>query len=179
MKQELQPLLMKLCHLAVMRNEINTRRHRARFRKNYYAHAVRVIEAHNESNYELRHLDPARHAAKISAIKSDMAWLRQKHPKPKKWQAMGLHKLRSLVLQGTGEYAMAKHETMEFSIKHRARVKHIMKALNCSLHYDNGSIVGILSKNVINLISYRFDLKEIHSHAEQFELNKAVEGMLK
>lgn len=179
MKQELHPLLIELCHLAITRNAINTRRHRARFRKNYYAHAVSVVEAHNESNYALRNLDPARHQAKIDQIKSNMAWLREKHPKPKKWQAMGLHKLRSLVLQGTGEYAIAKHETMEFSIKYRARVKFITKALDCTLHYDNGSIVGILLRNTINLIKYRYDLKEIHEHAEQYELNKAVEGMLK
>ena len=143
MKQELQPLLIELCHLAVTRNAINTRRHRARFRKNYYAHAVRVVEAHNGSNYELRNLDPARHGARISAIQSDMARLRQKHPKPKKLQAMGLHKLRSLVLQGTGEYAMAKHETMEFSIKHRIRVKHLIKVLGLRLYYSNGSIMSL------------------------------------
>ena len=180
MKQELQPLIVEFCHLAVTRNAINTRRHRARFRKNYYAHAVRVVEAHNGSNYELRNLDPARHAARISAIRSDMDWLREKHPKPKKWQAMGLHKLRSLVLQGTGEYAIAKHETMEFSIKHRARVKYITKTLNCSLSYDNGSVVGIYMKAVgsDSIISHLL-LKEFYSYAEQYELNRAVEVMLK
>jgi hypothetical protein len=180
MKSELQPLLTELCHLAVTRNAINTRRHRARFRKNYYAHAVRVVEAHNGSNWELRNLDPARHGARIASIQSDMAWLRQKHPKPAKWQAMGLHKLRSLVLQGEGEYAMAKHETMEFSIKHRSRVKHITKTLNCSLSYNNGSLVAIFMKgNADNVIESHLDLEEIHHYAEQYELNKAVEGMLK
>jgi len=180
MKQELQPLLIELCHLAVTRNAINTRRHRARFRKNYYAHAVRVVEAHNESNYELRNLDPARHGAKIAQIKSNMAWLRQKHPKPAKWQAMGLHKLRSLVLQGEGEYAMAKHETMEFSIKHRARVKHLTKVLNCGLVYNNGSVSSIFARGNFNLSTgSHLSLKEIHNYAEQFELNKAVEVMLK
>ena len=178
MKQELQPLLIELCHLAVTRNAINTRRHRARFRKNYYAHAVRVVEAHNGSNYEMRNLDPARHGAKIAQIKSDMAWLRQKHPKPKKWQAMGLHKLRSLVLQGIGEYAIAKHETMEFSIKYRARVKHITKTLNCSLSYNNGSIDVIIMK-VNTYPDICISLKDMYVYAEQYELNKAVEVMLK
>jgi hypothetical protein len=175
MKQELQPLLIELCHFAVTRNAINTRRHRARFRKNYYAHAVRVVEAHNRSNYELRHLDPKRHGAKIAHIKEDMAWLREKHPKPKKWQTMGLHKLRSLVLQGTGEYAMAKHETMEFTIKHRIRVKFLTETLNCIPCYNNGSIDTFLMKD---LARYLYQ-SEIDLYASQYELNKAVEGMLK
>lgn len=180
MKAELQPLIIELCHLAVTRNAINTRRHRARFRKNYYAHAVRVVEAHNGSNFAIRNLDPTRHQAKIDSIKADMAWLRQKYPKPKKWQAMGLHKLRSLVLQGEGEYAMAKHETMEFSIKHRTRVKFLVKALNCKLSYNNGSLDAIMIKgNDDNVLLDLIDLEAIHHYNEQYELNKAVEVMLK
>jgi len=174
---ELQPLLIELCHLVVMRNAINTRRHRARFRKNYYANAVRVLEAHNESNYQLRKLNPAKHQAKINDILYKMTHLRLKHPRPKKWQAMGLLKLRSLVLQGEGEYAIAKHETMEFSIKNRARVRYLTKTLNCSLSYNNGSIDAVIIKEFV-YPNITIRLKEIHQYAEQYELNKAVEGML-
>lgn len=175
MEQELKALLIELCYLAVCRNKINTRRHRARYRKNYYAHAVRVVEAHNGSNSETRNLDPQRHGAKIAQIKSNMAWLVKKHPKATKWKALGLHKLRSLVLQGEGEYALAKHETMEFSIKHRVRVKHIVVALNCSVHYNNGALDMI---QMLDDSGKFFDLEDIHHYAEQHELNEAVEGML-
>lgn len=194
MERELKPLLIELCYLAAKRNEINTRRHRARFRKNYYEHAIRVVEAHNKSNSDLRHIesqmgfyrkpdnynDPM--IVKLEKRKTDillgMEYICGKyinHKKPLKWQKMGLHKLRSLSLQGEGEYAMAKHETMEFSIKHRARVKHIVTALNCSLRYDNGALNAIYFKDGKDSLS----LAEIEHYAEQFELNKAVEGMLR
>lgn len=173
MKRELKPLLMELCHLAVLRNEINTRRHRARFRKNYYAKAIRVVEAHNGSNSLTRSLDHIKHTNAILREFSDMEKLRKKYPKPTKWQTMGLHKLRSMVLKSEGEYAFAKHETMEFSIKHRVRVKYLVNALQCSLHYDNGSLVSVHFKS-----SGAISLDEIGKHAEQYELNKAVDGML-
>lgn len=189
---ELTPFLNELCCLAVTRNAINTRRHRARFRKNYYANAVRVVEAHNMSNYNLRSLrgrlnslsldkvdgvmECARLQGQIKAIETSMHHLRQRHPKPVRWQTMGLHKLRSLVLQGEGEYATAKHQTMEFSIEHRSRVKYLLSVLKCSVHYDNGAL---------NLISFKdednggnFDLEMIHHHAEQYELNCAIETIV-
>ena len=177
MDQEIQPLLNELCYLATLRNEINTRRHRARFRKNYYTHALAVVEAHNGSNTELRHLeshnDNGKYQARIDSIKSHMAWLKKKHPKPKKWQTMGLHKIRSLILQGEGEYAMAKHETMEFTIKNRERVKYLTTALMCSVSYDNGAVDQIAFANG-NAIGYR----AITQYATQYELNKAVEHMV-
>lgn len=191
MKNELTPLVNELCYLAVARNAINTRRHRARFRKNYYAHAIRVVEAHNVSNYELRQLrkrlentkvdtvdgvmEVARLQGRIAAIEDSMLYLRQQYPKPKKWQAMGLHKLRSLVLQGESEYALAKHQTMEFSIKHRSRVKYLTGVLNCNLGYDNGSVVAIGFKDKKLDALYNED---IHHYAEQHELNMAVEKMV-
>ncbi len=177
MDTEKQPLLNELCSLAIKRNEINTRRHRARFRKNYYAHALSVVEAHNGSNAKLRYLEQhnangAKQAA-IDSVKSDMAWLVKKHPKPTKWKTMGLHKLRSLILQGQGEYALAKHETMEFTIKHRERVKYLTTELECSLNYDNGSVVSISFKNRDPLY-----ISDIQSLSDQFDLNKAVEEMV-
>lgn len=198
MKQELVPLITELCYIAVLRNNINTRRHRARYRKNYYAHAVRVVEAHNKSNYELRslrrqfnHLTENTGFAlalrsvdlveidqikkRISDIETGMSWLVKENPISKKWKSMGLHKLRSLVLQGTGEYATAKHETMEFSMKHRTRVKQLTIALQCSLSYENGSVTAIRYKGGSDALY----LEEIHHYAEQHELNKAVESMIK
>jgi 16S rRNA (cytosine(1402)-N(4))-methyltransferase len=58
----------------------------------------------------------------------EMKHLAKKHPKPTKWQKMGLFKLRSLMLKGESDYANAKHQTMEFSIKHRAKVKELTTA---------------------------------------------------
>jgi hypothetical protein len=176
MDNELLPLVRELCDIAVTRNDINTRRHRARFRKNYYAHAIAVVEAHAESSSELRHLElrnyQNKHQAKIDSIKSHMAWLVKKHPKPVKWQTMGLHKLRSLKLQGEGEYALAKHETMELSLKTTDRVKEILKRVNGSIRYDNGSIVNI-SVNGTPLT-----LKEIADHAAQYRLALAIGKMI-
>lgn len=174
--EELLPLIMELCHIATIRNEINTRRHRARFRKNYYAKAVRIVEAHNQSNKELRRLlHPlyiGRSQARINSIKSDMAWLVKKHPKPKKWQEMGLYKLRSLVLQGEAEYALAKHETMEFSIRKRFRVKDILTAINGRIIYENGSVVYIKTGNT--LIAGH----DIEKYADQYKLSQAIESMI-
>lgn len=177
MKQELQPLLLELCWIAMERNAINTRRHRARYRKNYYSIAVRVVEAHKGSNSALRSLNSERNQGAIAAIQDDMAALRAKYPKPNKWMSMGLHKLRSLVLQGEGEYAMAKHETMEHSIKYRARVKFITKTLKCSMLYSNGEIQQIIFKDTL-LANFIYP-KKIQEYAKQYELNMAVEGMLK
>lgn len=176
MDSELLPLVRELCHIATMRNEINTLRHRARFRKNYYSHAIAVVEAHNGSSSELRHLE--RHnangkvQAKIDSIKSHMAWLVKKHPKPTKWQTMGLHKLRSLKLQGEGEYAMAKHQTMELSLSTTDRVKEILKSIKGTIRYDNGSIVNI-SVNGTPLNGL-----EIADHAAQYKLDLAVRDMI-
>lgn len=190
MDKERQPLIVELCYLAAKRNEINVRRHRARFRKNYYVHALRVVEAHNNSNYELRQLrsklevtvpnnvdgihECARLQNKISLIERSMRSLIERHPKPTKWQAMGLHKLRSLILQGEGEYALAKHETMEFTIKHRERVKYLTNELQCSLRYDNGSVVGIHFSNGLTGLNGA----DIQAHADKFILDKAVEEMI-
>ena len=177
MDHEKQPLINELCHIAARRNAINTRRHRARFRKNYYAHALAVVEAHNGSNIELRYLEThnlnGKHQAKIDSIKTHMAWLKKKHPKPKKWQTMGLHKLRSLILQGEGEYALAKHETMEFTIECRERVKYLLTELHCSMSFDNGSVDRISFGNG-NVIGSR----DISEYADRYELNKAVERMV-
>lgn len=177
MENEKQPLLNELCYLAKLRNQINTRRHRARFRKNYYAHALAVVEAHNGSNAQLRYLEThniyGKYQAKIDSIKSNMEWLKKKHPKPKKWQSMGLHKLRSLILKGEGEYALAKHQTMEFTMNNRERVKYLLTELNCGMVYDNGAVDGLTFKNG-NFVGFR----AIEEYATQFELNKAVENMV-
>lgn len=179
MKEELRPLLIELCHIAVTRNEINTRRHRARYRKNYYANALKVIEAHYGSNSELRKLEkePIKYAARIAQIKKNMKFLRCRFPNPSKWHAMGLHKLRSLVLQATGEYALAKHETMEFSINTRDRVREITRKLKCNVAYENGSITAIHfpSKGFDDDF---LDLEDITYHSEQYELDQAIESMV-
>lgn len=192
MKRELLPLLSELCYLATLRNAINTRRHRARFRKNYYANAVRVVEAHNGENSETRNIrkqiDQYSHAApavrkelsklnkRLSDIRDEMSFVRQKYPNPKKWKSMGLHKLRSLVLKNEGEYAMAKHETMEFTMKHRVRVQYLMAVLDASMRYDNGSVTMIYfgSKVLCDSLN-QTDMKR---YAERYELDEAVQNMV-
>jgi hypothetical protein len=191
------PLINELCYLAAQRNAINTRRHRARYRKNYYAHALRVVEAHNNSNYELRSLrerlayangpnnqnnmksESIKLQARIAAIEDSMLFLRERHPKPKKWQKLGLHKLRSLILQGEGEYATAKHQTMEFTIKSRSRVQYLTSTLNCRLIYSNGSIEAIIfdSDDMVGVVE-RLSKEEFSRYADQHELNKAVQSMV-
>jgi hypothetical protein len=196
-KLELRPLILEICHLATVRNDINLRRHRARSRKSYYANAVRILEAHKESNSQLRYLrnklentvmnsagdvhTVANLNSKIDAILASMEYLRTENPRPKKWLDMGLHKLRSLVLQNEGEYALTKHETMEFSIKNRSRVKHLLKQLNCRLVYDNGSIIYITSKNEDGLSDNSIHItgSAIKKHATEHELNLAMENVLK
>lgn len=180
MESDKQLLVYELCSLAVKRNEINTRRHRARYRKNYYEKAIRVVEAHQGSNAKLRHLEKHNHngarQAAIDAVLSDMKYIVKENPNPKKWLDMGLHKLRSLVLKAKGEYAIAKHETMEFTILHRERVKYLVAELNCMLSYDNGSIKAIAFKGKgTGAVLYCQDIKE---RAEQYELNQAIEMMV-
>ncbi len=174
MESEVLPLIRELCHIAHVRNMINQRRHRGRFRKNYYSHAVKVVEAHLGSNWELRNLDPQRHGARIQQVKDQMAWLRQKHPKPKKWIQMGLHQLRSLSLKGEADYAQAKHETMELSIKTRSRVKDLVSKIGCSIIYNNGSIDAIRIKESGSFLGR----KEIESYARDFILSKATDEFL-
>ena len=178
MDQELKPLIVELCHIAVTRNEINTRRHRARYRKNYYAHAIKVVEAHNGSNSILRkiHPDSTKYAAKIAQIKHHMEWLKKQHPNPVKWKAMGLHKLRSLMLQGAGEYALAKHETMEFSIKTRGRVRELCEKLDCHVIYKDGAISQIIIAATHPISS--LTLPDIKKYADQYDLDKAITDMI-
>lgn len=177
--------LAELCHLAALRNEINTRRHRARFRKNYYAKAIRVVEAHNGSNSKTRLLKAKMDVQKIETVEDvhkyaklqsaydkivlEMKHLAKKHPKPTKWQKMGLFKLRSLMLKGESDYANAKHQTMEFSIKHRAKVKELTTALGCSIRYSNGTITGIY----IGAKKYNED--EINELALQHQLEQVLQ----
>lgn len=180
MNEEQRPLLIELCHIAVTRNEINSRRHRARYRKNYYAHALSVVEAHNLSNSELRSLDPVRHQKRIDQIHRQMLKLRVNHPRPIKWQTMGRHKLRSMILKATGEYALAKHETMEFSIRTRERVRELTKALQCNVEYENGSVTCIhFNADSIKMIADYIDINAIQHYAEQYELDQAVHSMIK
>ena len=176
MQDELVPLVKELCYIASKRNAINTRRHRARFRKNYYAGAIRVIEAHNGSNAELRYLERhntnSKHQAKIDAIKSDMAWLVKKHPNPLKWKTMGIIKLRSLMLQGEGEYALAKHETMELSLKTTAKVKEVLSKVKGQIVYDNGSIRTVVIEG------QRLTNAQVIAYADGHELSLAVIKMI-
>lgn len=181
MDKEKQPLINELCAIAVRRNEINTRRHRARYRKNYYAHALAVVEAHNGSNSKLRYLKKHNiNGSKyglIRAIKYEMECLVEKHPNPTKWQNMGLHQLRSLILKNQGEYVMAKHETMEFTIKYRDRVKYLSSHLGVSLKYENGSIVGMSDYNG-KAETVWIGPEEIIKRAAQYELNASIEEMI-
>ena len=178
MKDSKRPLVIELCYLAATRNAINLRRHRARYRKNYYQHALNVVEAHLGSNSTLRHLESRNGTGirdkQIKDIRLEMAYLKGKHPKPKKWLKMGLHQLRSMVLKGQGEYAMAKHETMEFTIKHRDRVRFLTSELICSMSCDNGSIRSIHFVNE----DYSLYGKDINRYADQYELDQAVESMI-
>lgn len=179
MKKELRPLVIELCHIAVTRNEINTRRHRARYRKNYYAQALKVLEAHHKSNSELRKLekDPVANAARIAQIKKNMAWVRKKWPNPVKWKEMGLHQIRSLVLLATSEYAAAKHETMEFSIQTRGRVRQLCSSIGCRVVYENGAIAQIIghATSPVNCLMP----EDMQKYADQYSLDEAIAEMIK
>lgn len=176
MNNELVTLIRELCYIASTRNGINTRRHQARFRKNYYAQAIRVVEAHKGSNAKIRHLErfPGNHGSKaaLSQEKKNLSYLKAKFPKPVKWLEMGLYKLRSLQLQAAGEYAMAKHETMELSLSTTDRVKYILKTVKGKITYDNGSISNIWINGII------LTDDEISSYAKEHELGTAVSEML-
>ena len=175
MEHEYLPLIIELCHIAQTRNDINVRRHRARWRKNYYSNAIAVVEAHNGTNHDLRYLRSQIGNGmqnKINEIESHMRYLVKKYPKPKKWKEMGLHKLRSLMLQGIGEYAMAKHETMELSIRERAKVKSILAKVGGYIYYDNGSV------DCIGIGNTTLRETEIKEYAVQYQLNKAIETMV-
>lgn len=177
MEEQRRPLIQELCYIANTRNEINTRRHRARYRKNYYENAIRVVEAHNGTNSVLRRLGILRHGARIQMIKDNMVSLKKKYPKATKWKAMGLHQLRSLSLKALAEYSMAKHETMEFTIKTRERVSVLTEQLECSLYYNNGSVESIVwQKEWDGTDDLTRD--DILKYAEQYELDKSLEGMI-
>jgi hypothetical protein len=157
-----------------------------------------VIEAHAGSNSETRHIDCElkwlSRAKDADSMDESLALnkrrdhqlkmmesLRKRHPKPKKWKAMGLYKLRSLSLQGAGDYALAKHETMEFTLRTTDRVKEILSKFDGMLHYDNGSIdIIIVNASKPNssddAIDYRH--KEIKQYAKEYELNLVVNDML-
>jgi hypothetical protein len=180
MDTDLRPLLNELCYLAAKRNKINTQRHRARFRKNYYEHALRVLEAHNKSSVQLRYMERhsahGRYKGQINDLLRSMTNLRAKHPNPKKWKEMGLHKIRSLILKNEGEYAIAKHKTMELTIKTRSRVQYLATMLSASIRYDNGSIVNISFGPKVLLDS--LGREDIQRYADQYVLDKAVEKMV-
>ena len=188
------PLLRELCHIAAHRNEINLRRHRARFRKSYYSKAIACLEAHNKSNKQSRaleakllYLESAGYSAhgaqklelkkKLDDIYKRMAYTVSKSGPATKWKAMGIMKLRSLALQGEGEYALAKHETMEYSIKTTDRVKELLELVKGRLVYDNGSILSIYI-NVGQYPNYCLGTEEIEKFATEYKLNQAITSML-
>lgn len=176
MDNELVTLIRELCGIASTRNGINTRRHQARFRKNYYVQAIKVVEAHKGSNAKIRHLErfPGLYGTKtiLAEEKKKLSNLKRRFPKPAKWLEMGLYKLRSLQLQAAGEYATAKHQTMELSLSTTDRVKYILKAVKGKITYDNGSISNIWINDI------RLTDEEISSYAKEHELGTAVGEML-
>lgn len=189
---EIRPAILELCYIAQKRNEINLRRHRAKYKKQYYQNAIHVVEAHNKTNSKLRRLkskldqldlsssynvhECANIQSQIQRIEKSMDCLVKLYPKPKKWKNMGLHKLRSLVLKFEGEYALAKHETMELTLRTRLRIKYLLDLINGSFSYDNGSIVLL----TINSPEGEEFLREraIAEYAKQHEIDLAVEEML-
>lgn len=195
--EENRPLFIELCYIANKRNLLNLKRQRARYKKHYYKNAISVLEAHNKSNSKLRFLKsrlehtPIKTAAdvhlcadlqsQISRIELSMKLIVQQNPKPTKWKKMGLHKLRSLALKYEGEYAAAKHEMMELSLSTRSRVRELLKKLNASLKYNNGSVEYVVvdtvlsSNSTLNEYVFKDDIKK---YADQHELNLVVEEIL-
>jgi hypothetical protein len=183
MDNELLPIIKEICHIAATRNEINTRRHRA----------IRVLEAWNGSNSLLRglkiqektQLSVAKYNKvkpghelnnKISKVELDLKDIRDRNKLPKKWKEMGLYKLRSLMLQGAGDYALAKHDTMKFSMNTSSRLKHLLNLVNGFVHYNNGSIDTIMygQTGKVKMIT----IEQIDQYAVQYRLENAITSML-
>ena len=187
MENELLPLIRELCYIAVSRNEINTRRHRARYRKQYYTKALRVVEAHKGSNSRLRTLqresykciskskEELKLISKIHQIESEMLYIIKCHPNPKKWMAMGPMKLRSLILKAESDYCLAKHETMELSLRTTDRVKDILDKIKAFVCYDNGSICCI---RFFNMTIDDIGSDQMIRYAREHVLDEAVTKML-
>ncbi len=189
MNEEKLPFIRELCSIAHKRNEINTRRHRARFRKNYYENAIRVVEAFNQSNAQVRRLDREERwlafqltpsakkkleAAKLS-IRKDMQAIRNRyinHKKPLKWQTMGLHKLRSLSLKAEGEYALAKHETMELSLSTTPRVKELLAKAGATMHYENGAAFFQVKHD---FTFTTLSIEDVSKYAAEYEVEKMLQ----
>jgi C1A family cysteine protease len=94
---------------------------------------------------------------------------------------MGSMKLRALALKAEADYAKAKYDTMILSEKTTKRVKNILKALDCGLSYDNGYVVGVTKRGAMYKSDayLAMDRGEIEEYAKEFELNKAVDDLLR
>jgi hypothetical protein len=179
---ELMPMIKELCYIANERNKINLRRHRARYKKQYWSKAVTVTEAYIGSNSELRKLElRGNRQAAVYAIKDRFEKIRSSNPYPKKWMQMGLMKLRSLTLKYEGEYAIAKHQTMEYTFATNERVREILAKINGSITYNNGSISSIRVEKTIspnNFIGYTLTPTQITEYAVQHELDLNIDKIL-
>lgn len=182
MDAELMPLIRELCFIANERNKINLRRHRARYKKQYWSKAITVTEAYIGSNSELRKWEAkGNRQALVASIKQDFESVKKNNPYPKKWIEMGLMKLRSLTLKYEGEYAIAKHQTMEYTFATNERVREILTKINGSITYDNGSISSIRVEKTIspnNFIGYTLNPTQITQYAMEYELDLNVDKML-
>jgi hypothetical protein len=182
MDPELMPLIKELCFIAHQRNLINLSRHRSRYKKQYWNKALKIVEAYMDSNSEIRKLESkGNRQARVDQIRQEFAYIRAYNPYPKKWMDMGLMKIRSLILKYEGEYAMAKHSTMEYTFRTNDRVKEILSKINGTVVYGNGAIDCISMLKTIsrdNYINYRLTPEQIVKYATEYELDLNVEKML-
>jgi hypothetical protein len=81
-----------------------------------------------------------------------------------------------LMLQGAGDYALAKHDTMKFSMNTSSRLKHLLNLVNGFVHYNNGSIDTIMygQTGKVKMIT----IEQIDQYAVQYRLENAITSML-
>jgi hypothetical protein len=178
-------IFQELCFLLHKRNTLNLLRSRARYRKAYYNKAIQITEAHLGMSSTIRRLDakvkyPAHRDVNLRPLLdrltkeySNLAFLRRTTLYPTKWINMGLHKLRSLVLENEYKYAKAKFDTMKFTIKYRTRIRNLLKTSKQKLKYDNG-FVSLQHKE-----SKSLSREDIANLSQEYLANKAIHKMLK
>lgn len=151
-------ILLELCYLTNKRNQINQKRHQFLGRKNYWENAARAVRWFKSPTGSTKHP----YYGECRDI----------------WLKMGLHKIRLNIMENQYKYTRAKCETMEFTIKHRSKMRKLFKDLNAAPEYFNGyiNVIGFWLEEKQTEPLFRNNIKAL---GEEYEAYIAVQKMLK
>lgn len=181
-------LVIELASIAYKRNQIESKRRKAKSKRAYYVQQKNIVYAHMGYSMKLKalqskfefmskstHLEDRTKASellpKIQYIQASLAFTKNYYPFPKKWFGK-LSELNKLILKHEADYVKAKYEQARHTSKTKNKVAKLLKALNFKVSYDNGKITFFGKQGSC------FSQDQFESLAKEFEANKAIERII-